>query len=127
MNYTFNLVAENTTQTFREVCELNQYALLEQTSKIPKVGFYVSFIIMFTLLLWFFVQPRFKDIDEFLGLEPLRFVTGLSIFLTLILLYTALDLSESTLKTIESILYILLAVIGVAIAYKFYKVYQSSL
>ena len=108
------------------VCSVNQYEILQQTEKLPSYAFWFSLGILFLFLFWFFIQPRFKFLEDFLGLETLRLACGLSIFNTLILLYTSFSFDESTFHSIENVLYMVLGVLGVFFAYKLYKWYKKN-
>jgi hypothetical protein len=104
-------------------CVLNQQAMMHSTNNLYKFSFYLSILTLLVLIFFFWIQPRFKVLDELLELEPVRFVLGLNIFITLILLYTNSGFSEQTLLFIQKLLWGILIVLGLAIGYQLYKKY----
>ena len=104
------------------LCELNQYALIEATNKLPIVCLYLSLAIFFILGFNWIVLPflhKWKYYDDLKEALP-GMAFALSIWLPLILMYFTMDLNAKSFKTLEMWLTIFagLLVLSVAIYYR---------
>lgn len=54
MNYTLNI----TEPGIMEQCKISQAQVIEQTTKIPKVGYYILILGLLSLMFYFIIQPR---------------------------------------------------------------------
>ena len=61
VNNTLNLTVFNFTKNFTNTCVLNQAALVESTTKIPKTGYYILVFGLLALVFYFIIQPRLKQ------------------------------------------------------------------
>lgn len=103
-----------------KVCELNQYAMLEATNKLPIVCLYLSLAIFIILGFNWLIVPflykwkYYEDLKE--GLPGMAF--AVSIWLPLILMYFTLNLTEKGFKYIEDgLIFFVLIVIATQIYY----------
>lgn len=122
-NFTLNMSLSSTMNDVfnNNSCIINQQSMMRATNNMYISEFWIALLIFFFIFFWFYVQPRFKKLDEFLGLGTLQTSAGLNILLILMMLYTNLGLSESTLHIIEVVLTICLILIGLYLAYYWYN------
>jgi dolichol kinase len=106
-------------------CILNQQAMMRATDNLYKASFWIALLMLVFLIFWFYIQPRYKILEDFCGLETLKVVFGLNILLMSMLLYTNLGLSEHALRVIELILTLLIIGLGVWIFKALYKKFKG--
>jgi hypothetical protein len=102
-------------------CVLNQMSMMRATDNLYKVSFWLALIMFFFLIFYFYIQPKFKVLEDFCGIDTLRSVAGINILLVLILLYTNLGLSVETLNVVQNCLWIVLILIGLYLCWIWYN------
>lgn len=89
---------------FQQTCELNQYALIENTARLPIVCLWLAVTICSVLAIWWIILPflenKWKHYE--LAREALPGIAFVcSIWLVLILMYFTLELTEQGFKDLE--------------------------
>jgi hypothetical protein len=115
-------------QSFAEVCNLNQLALIEQTDKLPHQALYYALAVFAMLFIHFWIVPYFKSwkyydyIDEaFSG-----FAFALSIILVMLMILLTVQMSPETINDI--VLYgqwIFIPLIVLRLGWLLYKNYYN--
>lgn len=100
MNYTLNL----TQPGFLEQCQISQAAVMEQTEKIPKVGYYILILGLLCLMFYFIVQPRLRpEVQEALW-GSMGYLGMCLVFLaSWVLFFSVFQISEESLARASKI------------------------
>lgn len=114
----------NTGLSFMEVCELNQYKLIEETAKLPKMLFWISLAIFVGLFIHFWIVPWLRSWKYYAYIQDAfaGFSFALSIFLVLYMFLFTFQLDAQTLKRVGDILLIVfIPLVIIRIGYILYK------
>lgn len=122
-NITLNMSLFSSMDNFanNHTCVLNQMSMMRATNNMYISEFWIALLMFAFLVFYFWIQPKFKVLEEFCGIDTLRSVAGLNILLVLMLLYTNLGLSEKQVNIINQVLSSLLIIIGLWLAIYWYK------
>jgi quinol-cytochrome oxidoreductase complex cytochrome b subunit len=90
---------------FSKVCELNQYAIIEHTQKMPKIAFYIVLVICIILVIRNIVEPWFKEYKyrETVRDEMVNVAGMLSILAVILLFYFTFQYTQEQLILYEKI------------------------
>lgn len=111
--------------TYNTTCVLDQAKLIEQTTKIPIVGYLILVVGLVSLLFYFFVQPNLKQsVQEGLGVHIGRLGVCLVFLSTWVLFVGVFQLSEEALTHLSKVsIWFLLPLVTLILwlGYKYYK------
>ena len=110
-------------QTFQEVCNLNQLALIEQTNKMPGQALTLALLIFGSLLIHFWIIPYFKSWKYYEYIEDAfsGFAFAMSIMLVMLLIILTIQLSEEQIHYYTNLgYYIFVPLIIIRVGYLLY-------
>ncbi len=110
-----------------DTCLLNQYALIEQTNKLPQKLFYLSLIVMIALLIQIYIIPLLFKWKYYHYIESagVGLAIPFSVFLSLGLWYFTFQLSTTQIKTIEHYMYWIAGALFMFALYRLYITYRG--
>ncbi len=89
-------------KSFQDVCELNQLALIKQTSKLPHQVLYYALAVFVMLFIHFWIVPYFKSWKYYEYVEEAfsGFAFALSIILVMLLILLTVQMTPETINDI---------------------------
>ena len=110
-------------QSFGEVCNLNQLALIEQTNKMPSQALTLALLVFVALLIHFWIIPYFKSWKYYDYIEDAfsGFAFAMSIMLVMLLIILTIQLSEEQIHYYTNLgYYIFVPLIIIRVGYLLY-------
>ena len=123
MNYTIinetnNILGQNVT-SFKEICEINQYKILESVQRYPKIIFYLSLALFLFLMIDRIILPMIPKLYQYLGNETLiKVSSALSLANIYFITLFTFNITEINYKYISLALWIFSGILICATIYK---------
>lgn len=86
---------------FTQTCEINQYNMISNLERYPKIIFYLGLAVFLFLFIDRIILPHFKKAQEYIGEELIKLSSALSLALIYFITLFTFKITEETYKYIS--------------------------